>query len=66
MFEAERAKLDEAFGSPAELQMFKLHWCQQTGTPCDITFFDRKPLMNVQIAKHFRPASEEAFKRKSR
>ena len=46
--EAQR-KFTELFGSREQVILRQLIHCSMTGQPCDITFFNRKPAINVTV-----------------
>jgi hypothetical protein len=48
-----RNRLFAAYGAPAGMQLFKLGWCSKTGSPCDVTFRHRKPLIDVTVSADF-------------
>jgi hypothetical protein len=44
-------KMREMYPTPVHLQMHHLRWCADTGTPCDVLFYGRKPFINVTVDK---------------
>ena len=42
-------KFEELFGSRGQFLLTQLVQCSMTGQPCDITFYNRKPAINVTV-----------------